>query len=81
METSQNVTLTIPKNILRKAKIIAIQRNTSLSALLTQTLTDLVEREEGYEQARLHSLETLKKGFDLGTQGNISWKREDLHER
>jgi hypothetical protein len=81
METNQNVTLTILKSILRKAKILAIQRNTSLSALLAQTLTDLVEREEGYEQARLRSLETLKKGFDLGTHGNIFWKREDLHER
>lgn len=63
METNQNVTLTILKSILRKAKILAIQRNTSLSALLDQTLTDLVEREEGYEQAHLRSLETLKKAL------------------
>ena len=41
MESTQNVTLSIPKDILRKAKILAVQKNTSLSGLLTQTLTEL----------------------------------------
>ena len=81
METTQNVTLAIPKDILRKAKIIAVQRNTSLSGLLTQTLTDLVANQEAYEQARQRNLVLLKRGFDLGTLGQTSWKREDLHER
>jgi hypothetical protein len=81
MDKTQNVTLVIPKDLLRKAKILAIQRNTSLSGLLTQTLTDLVSRQEGYEQARQHNLESLRRGFDFGTQGVLPWKREDLHER
>jgi hypothetical protein len=81
MEVTQNVTLAIPKDILRKAKILAVQKNTSLSGLLTQTLVEIVSREEGYEQARQRNLAMLKSGFDLGTQGNITWKREDLHER
>jgi hypothetical protein len=81
METTQNVTLAIPKDILRKAKILAVQKNTSLSGLLTQTLADLVVHQEAYEQARRRNLILLKSGFDLGTQGNITWKREELHER
>lgn len=81
MEVTQNVTLAIPKDILRKAKILAVQKNTSLSGLLTQTLVEIVSREEGYEQARQRNLVMLKSGFDLGTKGNITWKREDLHER
>lgn len=81
METTQNVTLAIPKDILRKAKILAVQRNTSLSGLLTQTLEELVSHQEGYEQARRRNLEALNRGFDLGTQGNITWNREELHER
>ena len=81
METTQNVTLAIPKDILRKAKILAVQKNTSLSGLLTQTLTDLVAHQEAYEQARQRNLILLKSGFDLGTQGNIAWNREDLHDR
>jgi hypothetical protein len=78
---TQNVTLAIPKDILRKAKIMAIERNTSLSGLLTQTLEDLVAGEEGYENARLRNLERLQSGFELGTQGKIGWTREELHER
>jgi len=81
METTQNVTLAIPKDVLRKAKIIAVQKNTSLSAMLTQTLTDLVARHEAYDQARQRNLSLLKSGFDLGTQGEPHWKRDSLHER
>ena len=81
MESTQNITLSIPKDILRKAKILAVQKNTSLSGLLTQTLTDLVARQEEYEQARRRNAEMLNRGFNLGTQGEISWKREELHER
>jgi hypothetical protein len=81
METTQNVTLAIPRNILRKAKILAVQKNTSLSGLLTQTLVDLVSYQEAYEQARQRNLATLNSGFDLGTHGKIPWKRDDLHER
>ncbi len=81
MENTQNVTLAIPKDVLRKAKILAVQRNTSLSSLLTQTLIELVSRQEAYEQARQHNISLLKNGLDLGTQGQLTWKREALHER
>jgi hypothetical protein len=81
METTQNVTLAIPKSVLRKAKILAVQKNTSLSGLLTQTLANLVAHQEAYEQARQRNLALLQRGFDLGTQGQATWKREDLHER
>ena len=80
MET-QNVTLSIPKDVLRKAKILAVQRNESLSSLLTQALEDLVTRQEAYISARSRHLNWLKHSADLGTQGQVSWKREDLHER
>ena len=81
MADTQNVTLAIPKDVLRKAKMLALEKNTSLSKLLTQTLVELVSNKEGYEQARQSSLEMMRKGFNLGTQGVITWKREDLHER
>jgi hypothetical protein len=81
MKPTQNVTLAIPKDILRKAKILAVQKNTSLSGLLTQTLAELVANNEEYERARQRNLPMLKKGFDLGTEGHVDWKREELHER
>ncbi|NMC12392.1 MAG: CopG family transcriptional regulator [Chloroflexi bacterium] len=77
----QNVTLALSKKVLRKAKILAIKKNTSLSGLLTQTLEELVSREENYKRAKQRSFEMLNHGFNFGTKGKINWKREDLHER
>ena len=81
MENTQNITLAIPKDILRKAKILAVEKNTSLSGLLTQTLKELVEKQETYDQARHRNLTLLEHGLDLGTQGKTNWEREELHER
>lgn len=81
MDKIQNITLAIPKDILRKAKILAITKNTSLSGLLTATLVDLVSHQEDYDVAHQRNRGMLEHGFDLGTRGKASWKREDLHER
>ena len=77
----QNVTLSLPKDVLRKAKIIAIERNTSLSGLLTQLLMEAVKQEERHEASMRNHLRYLEEASDLGTQGYITWKREELHER
>ncbi len=81
MKITQNVTLAIPKDVLRKAKILAVQKNTSLSSLLTQTLIHLVAHQEAYEQAWQRNLALLRSGLSLGTRGQMPWKREELHER
>ena len=77
----QNVTLAIPKDLLRKAKIIAVEQETSLSQLLTQALTDIVTQADLYELAKERHLAWLQQGVSLGTDGEISWTREELHER
>jgi len=81
MNKTQNVTLSIPKEILRKAKILAVRKNTSLSGLLSQTLAAMVSEDEKFEQARQRTIKLMRKGLNLGTQGSISWTREDLHDR
>ncbi len=76
----QNVTLSLPKDVLRRAKHIAIERGTSLSGLLTQLLEDLTRKEDEYRKARECHLAMLDK-FDLATKGNIVGSRSDLHDR
>jgi hypothetical protein len=80
MET-QNVTLSVRKDILRKAKLIAVRRGTSLSRLLTEALETMVNEEDGYEQARRRQLELMRRGLDLGTYGKPPASRNELHER
>ena len=80
MET-QNITLSIPKEILQKVKLLAVQRRTSVSGLLTQTLERLATQEDAYVTAQQRHLQLLEQGADLGTHGQILTRREDLHER
>ena len=78
---TQNVTLALPKELLQKVKLLAVKRRTSLSALLSQSLEDIVAREEGYAEARQRNLAWLDSGFDLGAENLAGLKREELHER
>ncbi|ABS61565.1 MULTISPECIES: DUF6364 family protein [Fervidobacterium] len=80
-EEYQNITLSIPKNLILQVKHIAVERNTSISALVKGFLEELVKKESLYQKVQQRALKLLEKGFDLGTEGNTSWKREDLHER
>lgn len=77
----QNVTLAVPKDLLREAKLLAVKRETSLSGLLTQALIDIVQQDATYQRARERNLYWLDKGLELNTMGQISWSREELHER
>lgn len=81
MPTHRNVTLSLPVRVLRELKIIAAQRQTSISQLVTQALEELATREDGYTRARHRHLAWLEEAPDLGTGGVILGTREALHER
>jgi len=80
-EPIQNITLSIPKPVLRKVKILAVERQTSVSGLLTGLLEEIVEREDAYAAARERALVRLTRPVNLGTRGRVTWTRESLHER
>ena len=75
----QNVTVSLSRQILKKAKILAARRETSISGLLAQEIELLVGREEAYERAERHARELLAKGFHMG--GVIRASRDELHDR
>ena len=77
----QNITLALPKDVMKRVKVMAAEEGTSVSALMERLLQDHLERHEGYEQARQRQVAYLAAGFDLGTGGKRSWTREELHER
>lgn len=79
MET-QNITLSIPKEILYKANVLAVQRGISVSELLIQTLEKIVRQEEAYVHARQRHLQWLEQGMNLGTDDHILTRRDELHE-
>ena len=75
----QNVTISLDRQTIRKAKIVAARRDTSISGLLARQLEILVGEEEAYERAERQAMELLDKGFHLG--GGAPVRREGLHER
>lgn len=75
----QNITLSLEKDIIKKGKVIAARRDTSISRMLSDLLKGMVENDARYEAAKRSALQLLKKGIHLG--GRVDWKREDLYER
>jgi Family of unknown function (DUF6364) len=78
---NRNITLSLPEEDLKRAKIVAVQRGTSLSQLLTRLIKELADQETGYALAKARGLAQLEEGRDLGTNGQIRWSRDELHER
>jgi metal-responsive CopG/Arc/MetJ family transcriptional regulator len=77
----QNVTLSLPKSLLKKAKVVAATRDKSLSEFLRESLEEKVRDATGYKRARERQLKLLRKGLNLGTKGLITTTREELHAR
>ena len=75
----QNVTISLARETLRKAKILAARRETSISGLLARQIEILVGEEEAYERAERQAAALLDQGFHLG--GVIRATRDEWHER
>ncbi len=78
---NQNITLSLPKELIYRAKRVALERRTSVSGLLARALEEIVAEDEGYIAAHRRYLVQLAQDTDLGTGGVPGWRREDLHER
>jgi hypothetical protein len=77
----QNITLSLPKALLKKAKLLAVEEETSFNELVRRCLEQRVGAASGYEKARKRQLRSLEGGFDLDTNGRVSVAREEIHER
>ena len=78
-EKKQNVTVSLDRETLQKARILAARRATSISGLLAEQLEALVGDDDAYERAKREALALMKKGFHLG--GKHTLDRDALHER
>jgi len=75
----QNITLSLDKDLIRKAKVISAKRRSSISNMLSQELQRIIESAEKYEVAKKKAISDLRTGYHLG--GIITASREELHER
>ena len=77
----QNITLSIPRETLKKARHIAVEKETSLSGLLAGYIEELVYHDDLYRNAQKHQQLIMERGIDFGLKETVDWSREDLHER
>ena len=78
MSSRQNLTVQLNKELIKKARILAAKRETSVSGLVATELERLVTEDEAYEAARRSALQLLDQGFRLGGK---PVSRAELHER
>lgn len=74
----RNLTVELDEEVIRKAKIVAAKRGTSVSRLVAMELEGLVEGDVRYEEARERALKALA---NAKPRGGRNWLREDLHQR
>ena len=75
----QNLTISLEKELIKKAKILAAQKETSVTGLLSGYLEKIVSEENSYEKAKQKAFQKLKRGYSLGGQKPVL--RDELHGR
>jgi hypothetical protein len=74
-----NITVKLDAVLLKEARILAAERDTSISALLADCLEQAVKQRKAYDRARKSALARLRKGMDLNWTPPKS--RDELYER
>lgn len=73
-----NLTLQLDAEVIRRARIVAAKRGTSVSALAATQLTELVDDDERRELSRERADTILR---DASARGGRTWRRDELHDR
>ena len=77
-----NITLSLPEDLVKKIRKIAVDRDTTLTGLVREYLTDIARRDSAAGRKR-RELEALERSFEQFqfSIGKKTWKRQDLYER
>lgn len=78
--TTRNITLSMPDELVRRAKILAAQRDTSVSALVARLLEQLVGDIRDYDAVAAQESRLMREDIGLRV-GEITWSRDEAHER
>lgn len=71
-----NLTVQLEEDVIRRARVVAAKRGTSVSSLVARELNELVEREDRYDEARQRAIELMASARPRGERG---WTRDDIY--
>jgi len=77
-----NITLSLPEDLVKRVRKIAVDRDTTLTGLVREYLSDLARKDAAAGRKR-REREALERSFEQFQfrVGKRTWKREDLYER
>lgn len=75
-----NITMTLDDEVLKKVKKIAVEKNTTLTGLVRDYLTRIAKREDQRIEEVISDLSEIMTAKDMKI-GEITWTRNDLHDR
>lgn len=75
----KNITVSLPDDVYRQARIKAAERDTSVSALVREYLTKLVEEESDFERRKRLQAEVLASIKSFRAYDRLG--REEVHDR
>lgn len=77
--SKRNLTLSVPDDLVRRVKVLAAERDTSISKLVTELLEQAVD-DDAYDEVWAAEEELMAAGIGMEV-GAIDWTRDDLHAR
>jgi hypothetical protein len=77
-----NITLSLPEDLVKRVRKIAVDRDTTLTGLVREYLNELARQEAAAGRKR-REREAVERSFGQFHYhvGKKTWKREDLYER
>ena len=75
-----NITMTLDDEIIKKVKKIAVEKNTTLTGLVRDYLTGIAKREDQRMEEVIAELTGIMNSSNM-VVGEITWTRDELHER
>ncbi len=75
-----NITITVNDDLLRKARKVAVEKDTTLTAMIRRFLVTVAQSEESKKNS---SISHLRASFNRLSRdmGRRKWKREELYDR
>lgn len=75
----RNLTVRLDEEVVKKARVLAAQRSTSISGLVSAEIERLVGERDAYVAARSRARDRLRRGAELG--GPPYPSRDTLYDR
>ena len=75
----KNITLSVDETVIRAAKLYAVERGSTVNALVREFLTGIAQREDRSRKARQRIRELSERS--TARIGPRTWTRDELHER